>query len=252
MVRETMRSPSGSSIHRHMLIAVLFLMASLLSGCLYPNERKLENQVPSSFFLEATQKAVDQYKADTGILPIVTKPLDVPIFEKYEIDFARLMPKYLPDAPANAFEKGGLYKYVLVDVETKPTVKLIHLGIVSKVADVQLAVNRYRNNFGKLPINADLGNGYYSINFKAIGSKDIQVESMVTNQLLPLIMNAQGEVGIDYAADIATILRNNPKAKVPKDTDPRYVMARESMFVPVKSFPYTMKNGEPHLISYVD
>jgi hypothetical protein len=240
---------SGRGKLRHALPGLLLvLLASLLSGCLYPNERKLENQVPSTFYLEATQKAVEQYLKDTGVLPIATKPLDTPIFEKYEIDFSRLMPRYLPDAPANSFEKGGLYKYVLIDVEWKPTVKLIHLGMVSKVADVQHAVNRYRDNFGKLPFGKDLGNGYYLIDFQALGTKEVQIDSMVTNQLLPLIMNGQGEVGIDYAADIATILRNNPKAKVPKDTDPRYVMARESMFVPVKSFPYALVNGEPRLL----
>ncbi|NGQ94584.1 hypothetical protein G3578_05240 [Brevibacillus sp. SYP-B805] len=236
-------------MRRHALPGLLLvLLAALLTGCLYPNERRLENQVPSTFYLEATQKAVEQYRKDTGVLPIATKPLDTPIFEKYEIDFSRLMPRYLPDAPANSFEKGGLYKYVLIDVDWKPTVKLIHLGMVSKVADVQHAVNRYRDNFGKLPLGKDLGNGYYLIDFQALGTKEVQIDSMVTNQLLPLIMNAQGEVGIDYAADIATILRNNPSANVPKDTDPRYVMARESMFVPVKSFPYALENGEPRLL----
>ncbi|MFY0543048.1 hypothetical protein [Brevibacillus sp. H7] len=222
-------------------------LAVMLGGCLYPDERRMENQVPSSFYLEATQKAVEQYQKDTGVLPIVTKELDTPIFEKYEIDFRLMMPKYLPDAPGNSFEKGGLYKYVLIDVETKPTVKLIHLGVVSKVADVQQAVDRYRQYRGKLPVEKELGNGYYSIAFGKIGLKETQVPSMISNQLLPLVMNEKGEVAVDYAADIATVLRNS-KVKVPNDTDPRYVMARESMFVPAKSFPYEMVNGEPKLL----
>lgn len=229
------------------LLILLLLLSGLLSGCLYPQERKLENQVPSGFYLEATQKAIDQYRADTDILPLVTKPLDTPIFEKYEIDFPRLMPKYLPDAPANSFEKGGVYKYVLIDVESKPTVKLIHLGVVSKVADAQQAVNRYMQSRGELPKAKDLGNGYYTIDFGRVALKEIQVEGITGNQLLPLVMNKSGEVGIDYASDIAIILRNS-KIKVPKNTDPRYVAARESMFVPVKSFPYQLVNGEPSLL----
>lgn len=228
------------------ILAVTTIML-LLSGCLYPKERRMENQVPNTFYLEATQKAIEQYQQETGVLPIVTKPLETPIFEKYEIDFSKLMPKYLPDVPANAFEKGGVYKYVMIDVETKPTVRLIHLGIVSKVADVQQAVNRYRHEKGSLPIKQDLGNGYYLIDFQAIRMKEVQVNSMVSQMLLPLIMNGKGEVGIDYAADIAAILRNSKK-EVPADTDPRYVVARESVFVPVKSFPYSMKNGEPVLL----
>ncbi|WP_432776959.1 hypothetical protein AAFJ72_10015 [Brevibacillus gelatini] len=225
----------------------LSILAVLLSGCLYPDERKAENQVPSSFYLEAAQKGIEQYQKDTAVLPIVTKPLDTPIFEKYEIDFRKMIPKYIPDVPGNAFEKGGLYKYVLIDVETKPTVKLIHLGAVSTVADVQAAVDRYRGYFNKLPVQADLGNGYYSIDHAEIGVKTWQVPSIVGDYLLPLVMNADGQVGIDYAADIATMLREN-KATVTPNTDPRYVLARSSMFVPAKSFPYELVDGEPRLL----
>ncbi|NNV02160.1 hypothetical protein [Brevibacillus sp. MCWH] len=228
------------------LPVMLAVLSVLLGGCLYPEERKMENQIPSEFYLEATQKAVEQYQQDTGVLPIVTKPADTPIFEKYELDFRKMMPKYLPDAPGNSFEKGGVYKYVLIDVETKPTVRLIHLGAVSKVADVQSAVNNFVRNYGKLPIKADHGNGYYSIDFQKMSMQDVQVMSTEGNYLLPLVMNAKGEVGIDYAADIANILRSK-KAEVMENTDPRYVMARHSMFVPAKSFPYELVDGEPRL-----
>ncbi|MFD2371781.1 hypothetical protein ACFSO0_17805 [Brevibacillus sp. GCM10020057] len=229
------------------LLLCLTIISALLSGCMYPDERRAENQVPSAFYLEATQKAVEQFQKDTAVLPIVTKPLDTPIFEKYEIDFLKMRPKYLPDAPGNSFEKGGIYKYVLIDVETKPQVRLLNLSAVSIVADVQSAVNRYRNFYNKLPVKEDLGNGYYRIDHEELGVKTWQVPSTLGNTLLPLVMNAQGEVGIDYAADIATVLRDT-KATVPKNTDPRYVFARESMFVPAKSFPYEMVNGEPRLL----
>lgn len=225
----------------------LMLLSVLVSGCMYPDERRAENQAPSSFFLQATQTAIEQFQKDTAVLPIVTKPMDTPIFEKYEIDFRRLVPKYLPDVPGNAFEKGGVYKYVLIDVETKPKVRLIQLTSVSTVADVQSAVDRYRRNYEKLPVKADLGNGYFSIDFSKIGMKETQVPGTAGNYLLPLIMNGRGEVGIDYAADIATILRN-AKATVKDNTDPRYVMARESAIVPAKSFPYEMVDGEPKLL----
>lgn len=229
------------------LIASLTVLSVLLPGCLYPDERKAENQVPSAFYLEATQKAIEQFQQDTGVLPIVTKQMDTPIFEKYEIDFRKMIPRYMPDAPGNAFEKGGVYKYVLIDVETKPTAKLLNLGAVSTVADVQSAVNRYRGYYNKLPIKDDLGNGYYSIDHEELGVKTWQVPSTVGQNFLPLVMNANGEVGIDYASDIAQLLREK-KVDVPKNTDPRYVFARESMFVPAKSFPYELVNGEPRLL----
>jgi len=229
------------------LVVSISVLTVILSGCMYPDERKAENQVPSTFFLDATQKAIEQFQKDTQVLPIVTKPLDTPIFEKYEIEFRKMIPKYMPDVPGNAFEKGGVFKYVLIDVETKPTAKLIHLGAVSTVADVQSAVDRYRNYFNKLPIQADLGNGYYTIDHAEIGAKVWQVQSTMGNYLLPLVMNAQGQVGIDYGADIATMLRET-KVTVPPNTDPRYVLARESMFVPAKSFPYELIDGEPKLL----
>ncbi|WP_429840936.1 hypothetical protein [Brevibacillus sp. FIR094] len=229
------------------LMISLTILSSLLSGCLYPDERRAENQIPSTFFVEATQKAIEQFQKDTAVLPIVTKPLDTPIFEKYEIDFRKMIPKYMPDVPGNAFEKGGVYKYVLIDVDTKPTVKLIHLTAVSTVADVQSEVDRYKGHFEKLPVLADLGNGYYSIDHERLGLKAWQVPSTMGTYLLPLIMNAEGQVGIDYAADIAQLLRDT-KVTVPEKTDPRYVLARNSMFVPAKSFPYEMVDGDPSLL----
>lgn len=229
------------------LVISLTILSSLLSGCLYPDERRAENQIPSTFFVETTQKAIEQFQKDTAVLPIVTKPLDTPIFEKYEIDFRKMIPKYMPDVPGNAFEKGGVYKYVLIDVDTKPTVKLIHLTAVSTVADVQSEVDRYKGHFEKLPVLADLGNGYYSIDHDRLGLKAWQVPSTMGTYLLPLVMNAEGQVGIDYAADIAQMLRDT-KVTVPEKTDPRYVLARNSMFVPAKSFPYEMVDGDPRLL----
>lgn len=208
----------------------------------------MENQVPSTVYLEMTQKAIEQFQAEQGVLPILTKQYDTPIFEKYEIDFKRLMPKYLPDYPGNSFEKGGIYKYVLIDVETKPTVRLLHLGVVSQVANVQLAVNNYHRNYGKWPFGQELAGGYHTIDFDQLNMKEQQVESLVSNQLLPFVINEQGMVGIDYAADIAAIIRST-KSVVTEGTDPRHILARESMFVPVKSFPYTMKGDEPVLAS---
>ncbi|WP_409178626.1 hypothetical protein [Brevibacillus fortis] len=229
------------------LVISLTILSSLLSGCLYPDERRAENQIPSTFFVEATQKAIEQFQKDTAVLPIVTKSLDTPIFEKYEIDFRKMIPKYMPDVPGNAFEKGGVYKYVLIDVDTKPTVKLIHLTAVSTVADVQSEVDRYKGHFEKLPVLADLGNGYYSIDHERLGLKAWQVPSTMGTYLLPLVMNAEGQVGIDYASDIAQLLRDT-KVTVPEKTDPRYVLARNSMFVPAKSFPYEMVDGDPRLL----
>uniref|UniRef100_UPI0018E1B64C hypothetical protein n=2 Tax=Bacillati TaxID=1783272 RepID=UPI0018E1B64C len=61
-----------------LLTALLVMIAALLGGCMYPEEKKLENQIPSEFYLEATQKAVEQFQKDTGVLPIATKDINTP------------------------------------------------------------------------------------------------------------------------------------------------------------------------------
>lgn len=232
---------------KHAITGLVFIfLVLLLAGCMYPQERRLENQVPSQVYLEMTQKAVDLFREKETVLPLVTRPMDTQIFEKYEIDFQKLIPRYLPDAPGNSFEKGGIFKYVLIDVETKPTVKLAHLGAVSTVANVQQAVNRFRAENGYLPVGKEVGYGYFSINYKQIGMKEQTVESVYSPQLIPLILNKKGEVGIDYTSDIATFVRQ--KKTLPQNVDPRYELARNSLFVPVKSFPYTWSNGQPHLM----
>lgn len=232
---------------RYTLAWLVLLLTAFLGGCLYPEERRAENQVPSTVYLEMVQKAVEQFQADQGVLPIVTKPFDTPIYEKYEIDFKRLMPRYLPDYPGNSFEKGGVYKYVLIDVENNPTVRLIHLGIVSQVADVQQAVNRYFQYYGQWPFGEEVAGGYYRIDFDKLNTAPKQVQSLVSNQLLPFVINEQGVVAIDYAADIATMLRS-VQTDVPAHGDPRHILARESLYVPVKSFPYALQEGEPVLV----
>jgi len=242
---ERMTMPAAN--RKAFALVLLLCLTSLLGGCLYPEERRAENQVPSTVYLEMVQKAVEQFQAESGVLPIVTKPFDTPVFEKYEIDFNRLIPRYLPDYPGNSFEKGGIYKYVLIDVETNPTVRLIHLGIVSQVADVQQAVDRYFSYYGQWPLGEQVASGYYRVDFAKLNTDPQQVTSMVSNQLLPFVINEQGVVGIDYAADIAAVIRS-AKVTVPANSDPRHVLARESMYVPVKSFAYAMKEGEPVLV----
>ncbi|WP_232696310.1 hypothetical protein [Brevibacillus daliensis] len=231
------------------LLSWMVILSTIVSGCLYPQNQRVENQVPIPVYLEQTQKAMEEFQKTEGGLPIYTTAASTPYFEKYEIDFKRLIPRYLPDIPGNAFEKGGPYKYVIIDVEDNPKVRLIDLREVSKVTQVQHKIIYYVTANNKLPIDQDLGNSYYSINYTAIGATEPQIESPFSDQLLPLIMNKEGQVGINYASDIASMMREQ-KITVPKDTDPRYAVARESFFVPFKSFPYKLVNNEPELLKY--
>ncbi|MFE7152032.1 hypothetical protein ACFVIJ_16925, partial [Heyndrickxia sporothermodurans] len=112
---------------------LLFLVLSsiaFLSGCMYPQDKLAKNQVPYESQIEEVQKAVNKFQKDNdGILPIKTKDQSTPIYEKYPIDFKKMIPNYLSDAPGNSYENGGIFQYVLIDVENKPKVKIFDLRI---------------------------------------------------------------------------------------------------------------------------
>ena len=72
------------------------------------------------------QHAVDRFKKDNGgILPIKTKEANTPIYQKYLIDFKKIVHKYMPEIPGNAYESGGIFQYVLIDVETDPNSEIV-------------------------------------------------------------------------------------------------------------------------------
>lgn len=76
----------------NVLLAIL-LTAIMLSGCLYPEERKAKNSAPHQHQLKEVQAAVDEFREATGgLLPIKTRDMGVPIYQKYPIDFNRLSP----------------------------------------------------------------------------------------------------------------------------------------------------------------
>ena len=120
--------------------AVCFVLTCVfvLSGCLYPQSKKVEKSVPAEEQVLAVQKAVDQFREEqSGLLPIKNQDATVPYYQKYPIDFNRLE-KYLPEPPGNAYESGGVFQYVLIDVEDNPTVKLFDLRMASVLQEHNL------------------------------------------------------------------------------------------------------------------
>jgi hypothetical protein len=226
----------------------LFLtMTLILSGCFYPNERRTENQMPQPDQIEVVQKSVNQYKEETGVLPIETKDGDTPIYEKYVIDFRKLMPKYLSRLPSNSYEEGGVYRYVLVDVEDNPKVKLLDLRLSTQVGRLQLRVNEYlQNNY--LPVDQiiDKREGYFSLNYEELNLKEEpMVQSPYSLQNLPFVVNKDGVVGIDYRIDLYQALQNRNYEDIEEGQDIRFILLEQGFFVPAYSFPYTIKDGEP-------
>jgi hypothetical protein len=225
-------------------VALLTLLAGL-TGCLYPDSLRGENQGTGAEYVAIVQAAIDQYVAANGVLPIKNSTLDTPIYEKYAIDFAKLLnTPYLSMVPSNAFEKGGTNLYVLVDVETKPLVRLLDLRAAQTVNDVQRKAEEYRRSTGVYPLGQPVAAGWHSIDYDKLNIAPVQVKSVFSGRYLTLLINRSGQVVIDYGPDLMTLIRD--KALEPSaDKDLRALLVEYSLYVPVKSAAYYWRNDEP-------
>lgn len=226
---------------------LLAVLAVILSGCMFPQEQRSKNSAPNEIQLQSVQLAVEQYKEDTnGLVPIDTKPGDTPIFQKYVIDFSKLKETGLiSDIPGTAFENGGHYQYVLLHPEDNPTVKLIDLRIAEGLREVQYKLRIYRNRNLYPPFGEEIAEGIYKVNYKKLGLETAPyIESPYSENKLPIVMDVQGNLYVDYSADLYTELRKGSH-NYQNGEDIRYLLADNYPFVPVHSLPYTVKNGEP-------
>lgn len=227
-----------------MLGGLLALTAILLTGCMYPNEDLAKNQIPYKDQIQSVQTAVDSFRKDNGgILPIKTKEADTPIYQKYPIDFKKIAPKYLAEPPGNAFENGGVFQYVLVDVETNPKVKLFDLTIADTIRDINLRIK----SKGYPPYKEEIADNVYTLDYKQLGySQPPYAVSPYTNQNLPFVITGSAVVYVDYRADLFQALKKS-KISVKPGEDIRPILVNNSMFVPAYSLPYTVdpKTKEP-------
>ncbi|QFT89412.1 hypothetical protein FIU87_12205 [Bacillus sp. THAF10] len=236
------------NLNRFLLLVGMVVVSSVLSGCLYPQERLSQNQVPYLDQLEAVQTSVDQYQeANGGILPIKDRDMSTPIFQKYPIDFNKLTPRFMQEAPGTAYESGGVYLYVLVNVEEDPKVKLIDLRMAEKVRDINIRIDMYkRANNGFAPVKEVINDQAFKIDWDKLGYKsEPTTESPISGKNLPFILNNKGEVQVDYSIDLYQYLEEHEHSYQPGE-DIRSIIVENSVFVPAFSLPYTIdENNEP-------
>lgn len=226
---------------RFFLPVILVLLT--LTGCMYPEEKLVQNQIPYKDQLDSVQSAVNQFQeANGGLLPIKTKDAETPIYQKYPIDFKKIVPRFLSETPGNAYENGGLFQYVLVDVESNPVVKLIDLRMAETIREIKMRINAS----GYPPYKEKIAENIYTLDFKKIGYKEEPVAvSPYTNQNLHFIIATDGEIFIDYRSDLYQAIKSS-KHELEEGEDIRHILVNESMFVPAYSLPYTIdKNKEP-------
>jgi hypothetical protein len=227
---------------RFYLPVILALLT--LTGCMYPEENLVQNQVPYKDQMDSVQSAIDQFQAaNDGILPIKTKDAKTPIYQKYPIDFQKIVPRFLSAIPGNAYENGGVFQYVLVDVESDPTVKLLDLRMAETIREIKLRINAN----GYPPFKEKIADSVYTLDFKKLGYKEEPVViSPFTNQNLHFIITSDAEIYIDYRSDLYQALKEN-KRNFKESEDIRDILVDESMFVPAYSLPYTIdkSSNEP-------
>lgn len=215
----------------------------LLSGCMYKGEEKVVRENPYEDQIELIQKAVNSYRETTGgLLPIKTTEQDTDLYIKYPIEFSKIVPAYTEKIPSNAYETGGIYQYVLMDVEENPTVKLVDLRTAERIRELNL--RKHIN--GKLPFKESVGENVYEIDFKAMGFKEpLKVESPYSDALLPIVVGGDGQFYVDYSIDLNRILQEeNPDVKEGEDI--RYLLSDSYPILPAYSLPYTVnEKNEP-------
>lgn len=218
----------------------------LLSGCLYPQSERSENQIPHDEQLAVVQQAIDSYKEqENGLVPIQTKDSDTPIFEKYLIDFKQLQERgYLAEVPGNAFEQGGVYQYTLVDPEENPTVKLIDLRTTEQLRSVNVRLDVYRQEHVYPAYGKQITDQLYTIDHEKLGlDEPPAVTSPYSQTELPVIMDLDGKLYIDYTYDLNHALENEDH-DYREGEDIRYLLVDNTPFVPAYSVPYTVKDGQ--------
>jgi hypothetical protein len=232
-------------------LAALLLALGMLSGCMYRGEIE-RNQANPAFVAEEIDRvssAVERYHEARGVYPIKNADASTSVYEKYVIDLKRLVQsQMLSSIPANAFEAGGHYYYLLVHPETEPVVMLMDLSAVQVVADLQKDVDAYRDETGGLPTGAEAAQGFFAVDYDALGRKAPDLRSPFTNGILPVLLHESGDLLIDYGLDIMEASRraDDPSA-VREGDDAREWLAQASPLAPVQSYPYVWTNGEPVL-----
>lgn len=215
----------------------------LLAGCgrlaASPEEVRVQQQV-SEADLIAVQQAVDAFKTETSVLPIKTTEHDTSVYIKYLIDFQKLVPKYLASTPDNAYERGGIYQYVLYDVERNPTVKLVDLHAAERIREINLRVF-----VQKYPAFGEQVTPYiYTLDYAKMGLDELTVPSPYSTTHLPIVVTTTGEPIVDYRIDFQRLFDEGVIEAAPGD-DLQQLVAQQMDVLPAYSVPYTVdENGD--------
>jgi hypothetical protein len=224
---------------------IFFIVLLILAGCGYPQEKRQQlDQLPEHVL--RVQTAVDLYKKQKNELPYRYRDDEIMLTSKYIVDFDKLQ-GHLSSTPPTAYEQGGTYLYVLIDVEKDPTVRLLDLRINEAVQAVQQQVQFYYRENKKWPTKEKVGPYYWKIDFEKLRSDPVTIQSPYSSQAkLELLLDQQGRVFLDYRNEAMRMIQQ-AKEKPASQGDLRIWLAKQSHFVPAYSPPMTYEKNEPIL-----
>ncbi|HBV03971.1 MULTISPECIES: hypothetical protein [Mammaliicoccus] len=221
---------------------LLFTCVLLLSACAFPDKEKAENQVPAKDQLSIVQTAVDEYqKANDGLLPIKERDDSYSIYLQHPVDFNKLKPKFISQLPGNSFENGGIYQYVIMDVDKDPTVYLIDLRTSEVLKDIRIRIDASGE---PLQLGDKVAPNVYEIDYKKYGfKKKPTVPSPYSNERLPVYMNGGNDFIIDYRLDLSKEIKKRKDLPKP-GTDIRKLLYEDSPVLPAYSPEFTINSDK--------
>ncbi|AXF54875.1 hypothetical protein [Salicibibacter kimchii] len=218
-----------------------------VSGCFYPQDTGSGDHRghPHAEQLQSVQIAVEEYESAHGVPPIGDFEGDTNLYERYQVDFQALIPGYMQEAPASAYENGGNYHYTLINVEEEPEVRVIDAVNLQAARELERDIREYERANEFPPIKDMIGPGVFELDYERLGYEgQPTVESPYFATNLPLYLGENGEVIIDYSSDLNRILQEGDP-DIEDEDDIRSILTDEFPVAPVSSRPYTIENGEP-------
>ncbi len=226
------------------VIGILFL-TMMLTACLYPDDQKVDHQPTNDEQLEEVQQAVHQYKEqNNGLLPIKNRDQDTPVYIKYPIDFNTLKEaNIMGQPPANSYERGGAYSYVIVDPEGEAAVKVSDVRVNQQLRSINYDINLYRNKNLYPPYGDMIFKNYFELDHDSLEEKEpLKVKSPYTRDELDVIINVDGQPLVDYRPDVYKLLEEQGISEY--DGDLRDLLVEEYPMVPSYSPPMVLEDGE--------
>lgn len=193
-------------MHKLGFLLTITLSLAVLTGCMYPDDQRAGSNIPPETDIQNVQNAVDNFQeSEGGILPIKTTE-DAAEYLEYQVEFTRIVPKYLSEVPVTAYENGGNFQYVILDEEENPTVKIADLAIIEELRSLSLRINGMGEH---VELGEQVGPNVYQLDLEHYNLADNPtVTSPYTGQELNVYYSGGQDFVVDYRDDLNLMIEN--------------------------------------------